>query len=68
MPSDIPKTTVPDDVVTRCGTCSHYSEDDDGDGRGCCAVMLNDPAAVDWRPRPIDGCKPESNWAWSGLR
>ena len=52
---------IPDDTVTACVTCRHFSEDDDGDGRGCCALALNDPAYRGWRMRPTDSC---TDWIW----
>ena len=42
--------------AARCETCGWWSGDDDGDGRGCCALRLNDPECRDWRTRPDDGC------------
>lgn len=47
--------TTPNDVAS-CGTCFYFSEDDDGDGHGCCALALNDPTSRGWRTRPTDSC------------
>jgi hypothetical protein len=49
--ADNPKTTA-----QTCAECLHWSEDDDGDGRGCCAVKLNDFTARGWRTTPDFTC------------
>jgi hypothetical protein len=43
----------------RCETCRWWSEDDDGDGRGACTILLNDVAARGWRTMPDYRC---SKW------
>lgn len=39
-----------------CADCRYWSEDDDGDGRGCCALLLNELYVEGWRTKPTDGC------------
>lgn len=39
-----------------CFSCRYWSEDDDGDGRGCCAVLLNEQSAMGWRTLPGHIC------------
>jgi len=44
------------DPTVCCATCAWYSEDDDGDGHGCCPILLNDPEARGWRTLPSHSC------------
>lgn len=56
---------IPDDVVVRCESCRYFSEDDDGDGHGCCALALNDLTQRGWRTRPDYYC---TQWDWDRVR
>jgi hypothetical protein len=43
-------------TIGTCSSCAMWSTDDDGDGRGCCAILVNNPAARGWRTLPRDVC------------
>lgn len=62
MPSKF--TPGPSGVVT-CEACSWWSKDDDGDGLGSCAILLNDPAARGWRTEARGSCVV---WDQAGVR
>lgn len=40
-----------------CVNCRHWSTDDDGDGLGCCALLLNTPGHGGWRTKPDHTCQ-----------
>ncbi len=50
------RPSSPCQVVGTCSLCRYWSEDDSGDGRGCCAILLNDEKARGWRTLPTDTC------------
>jgi hypothetical protein len=46
-----------EEVARTCAACMWWAQDDDGDGLGACAVLLNDPEARGWRTLPDYGCE-----------